>query len=153
MKIRYRRLLKQVKGVQKSPSVFPGEDTRAFLNTFNLLQESPVSYLHVFPYSPRKGTPAANFAGQLEGPVIKDRAGKLRELGRRKRKAFYRTCVGKSFSVLTEGWESEAQKTIKGLSDNYLPVTFPYPRLIKNKLVQILMERVGENGLIGSIQS
>ena len=132
---------------------FPGEDTRAFLNTFNLLQESPVSYLHVFPYSPRKGTPAANFAGQLEGPVIKDRAGKLRELGRRKRKAFYRTCVGKSFSVLTEGWESEAQKTIKGLSDNYLPVTFPYPRLIKNKLVQILMERVGENGLIGSIQS
>ena len=99
------------------------------------------------------GTPAANFTGQLDGQVIKDRAGKLRELGQRKRRAFYRTCVGKSFSVLTEGWQSEVQKTIKGLSDNYLPVTFTHPRLIKNKLVQILMERVGEDGLTGSIQS
>jgi threonylcarbamoyladenosine tRNA methylthiotransferase MtaB len=132
---------------------FPGEDDRAFQNTVNLLQASPVSYLHVFPYSPRKGTPAANFTGQLDGKVIKDRAGKLRDLGQRKRQAFYRTCVGKSFSVLTEGWQSEVQKTIKGLSDNYLPVTFSYPRLIKNKLVQILMERVGEDGLMGSIQS
>ena len=132
---------------------FPGEDNRAFQNTFNLVRESPVSYLHVFPYSPRKGTPAANFAGQLDGSVIKDRAGKLRGLGRRKRKAFYGTCVGKSYSVLTEGWQSEAEKTIKGLSDNYLPVTFPYPRLIKNKLIPVRIERVEKNGLIGSIQS
>jgi threonylcarbamoyladenosine tRNA methylthiotransferase MtaB len=131
---------------------FPGEDDRAFKNTVNLLQTLPVSYLHVFPFSPRKGTPAAKFAGRLDGTVIKDRAGELRDLGRRKRKAFYRSCIGKTFSVLTEGWQSEIQKTIKGLSDNYLPVTFHSPRLIENKLVTIRMERVGEDGLIGLIQ-
>ena len=131
---------------------FPGEENRAFQNTFNLLQELPVSYLHVFPYSPRKGTPAANFAGQLEGPVIKDRAGKLRELGCRKRKVFYGNCVGKSFSVLTEGWQSEAQKAIKGLSDNYMPVIFPSSRLIKNTLVPVRVDRVGDDGLIGTVQ-
>lgn len=130
---------------------FPGEDQKAFQNTFTLLQGLPVSYLHVFPYSPRKGTPAASYADQLDGRVIKFRAGKLRSLGLKKRKAFYLSCVGKSFSVLTEGWQSEALKTVKGLSDNYLPVAFPSPREIKNRLVQVQIERLGEDELIGSI--
>ncbi len=132
---------------------FPGEDDRAFQNTLNLLQTLPVSYLHVFPFSSREGTPAANFAGRLDGPVIKDRARKLRDLGRIKRKAFYRSCVGKTVSVLTEGWQSEIHKTTKGLSDNYLPVIFPSPRLMENRLVSVRLERVGESGLIGSIRS
>lgn len=132
---------------------FPGEDNRAFQNTFALIQDLPVSYLHVFPYSPRKGTPAADFAGQVDGQVIKERAGRLRSLGHKKREVFYRSCVGKSFSILTEGWQSEEKKRIKGLSDNYLPVTFPSTRLIKNNLIPVRIESLGEKGLIGSIIS
>ena len=130
---------------------FPGEDDRSFQNTFSLIQELPISYLHVFPYSPRKGTPASDFTDQVDGKIIKERAGRLRRLGHEKRKVFYRSCVGKSFSVLTEGWQSEENKMVKGLSDNYLPVAFPSPRLIKNKSVPVRIESLGEEGLIGSI--
>jgi threonylcarbamoyladenosine tRNA methylthiotransferase MtaB len=132
---------------------FPGEDDRSFQNTFSLIQELPISYLHVFPYSPRKGTPASGFTDQVDGKVIKDRGGRLRSLGHEKRKVFYRSCVGKTFSVLTEGSQSEESKMIKGMSDNYLPVAFTSPRLIKNNLVPVRIESLGEEGLIGSIQS
>ena len=128
---------------------FPGEDYRSFQNTFSLIQELPISYLHVFPYSPRKGTPASGFTGQDDGNVIKDRAGRLRSLGHEKRMDFYRSCIGKSFSILAEGWQSEENKMIKGLSDNYLPIAFPSPRRIKNRLVSVRIESLGEEGLIG----
>jgi threonylcarbamoyladenosine tRNA methylthiotransferase MtaB len=130
---------------------FPGEDDPAFQNTFSLIQDLPISYLHVFPYSPRKGTPASGFKGRVDGKVIKDRAGRLRSLGHEKRKIFYRSCVGESFVVLTEGWQSEEKKMLKGFSDNYLPIAFPSPRLVKNNLVPIRIESLGEEGLIGSI--
>ena len=132
---------------------FPGEDDRSFQNTFSLIQELPISYLHVFPYSPRKGTPASDFTDQVDGKIIKERAGRLRRLGHEKRKVFYRSCVEKSFSVLTEGWQSEENKMVKGLSDNYLPVAFFSPRLIKNRSVPVRIESLGEEGLIGSIIS
>jgi threonylcarbamoyladenosine tRNA methylthiotransferase MtaB len=129
---------------------FPGEDDQSFQNTYQLIRALPISYLHVFPYSPRKGTPASGFTGQVDGKVIKGRAGRLRTLGHEKRKIFYRSCVGKSFSVLTEGWQSQERKIIKGKSDNYLPVAFPSPRLIKNNLVSVRIESLGDEGLIGT---
>ena len=128
---------------------FPGEDHRAYQNTFSLINDLPISYLHVFPFSPRKGTAAAGFSCQVDRKVIKERAAELRGLGQKKRKAFYNSCLGKEFLVLAEGWQSEGKKMIKGLSDNYLPVTFPSPRLIKNDMVKVCMERLGKNGIIG----
>jgi threonylcarbamoyladenosine tRNA methylthiotransferase MtaB len=56
---------------------FPGEDAQAYQNTLSLIQDLPVSYLHVFPYSPRKGTAAAGFSGQVDQKVIRGRASKL----------------------------------------------------------------------------
>jgi threonylcarbamoyladenosine tRNA methylthiotransferase MtaB len=129
---------------------FPGEDLRAYQNTLSLIQDSPVSYLHVFPYSPRKGTAAARFSGQVDQKLIKERARKLRKIGREKRESFYRSCVGEVFSVLTEGWASQEKEQAKGLSDNYLPVTFPSARLQKNRLVSVRIEGLGENNVIGT---
>jgi len=59
---------------------FPGEDERSFNNTFKLLKNLPVSYLHVFPYSRREGTAAAQFSDHLDHKVIKERAFLLRSL-------------------------------------------------------------------------
>ena len=128
---------------------FPGEDHQACQNTRSLINDLPVSYLHVFPFSPRKGTAAAGFTGQVDKKIIKERAAELRSLGQEKRKAFYQSCLGKELPVLIEGWESEQRKMIKGLSDNYVPVIFPSSRLIKNRIVPVLMEKPGENGVIG----
>ncbi len=129
---------------------FPGEDPRAHQNTLSLIQDLPVSYLHVFPYSPRKGTAAARFPGQVDQKVTKERARKLRKLGREKQKSFYRSCLGGVFSVLIEGWASEEKAQAKGLSDNYLPVAFPSARLQRNRLVSVRIEGLGEHNVIGT---
>jgi len=128
---------------------FPGEDPQAHQNTLTLIQDLPISYLHVFPYSPRKGTAAARFSGQVDRKAIGERAGELRRLGRKKRNNFHRSCLGEVFSVLTEGWLSEERQVVRGLSDNYLPVTFPSARLLKNSLVSVRVEGLGENRVIG----
>ena len=130
---------------------FPGEDNRAYNNSYSLIDDLPVSYLHVFPFSPREGTPAADFDNKVNEKVIKDRARALRDLGKEKRQAFYRSCLGKNFSVLTEGWQSEEKMMIKGLSDNYLKVIFHSPRLIKNRMVSVRIKDLNHQGVSGRI--
>ena len=130
---------------------FPGEDENAFQNTYSLIRKLPVSYLHVFPFSPRKRTAAAGFPDRVDQKVIKERAAQLRALGQQKRRAFYESCLGKEFQVLTEGWHSEKGNMVKGLSDNYLPVAFPSSEPMENRLVRILMEKVGSGVVIGTL--
>ncbi|MDY7038832.1 MAG: hypothetical protein SV375_22100, partial [Thermodesulfobacteriota bacterium] len=64
-----------------------------------------------------------------------------------------RSCIGKEFLVLTEGWESERRNMIKGLSDNYLPVIFPWSRLIKNTIIPVHAESHGKNCIVGRLIS
>ncbi len=127
---------------------FPGETDRAFNNTFGLLQDMPVSYLHVFPYSRRDGTAAAGFPDQLDHEKIKERTLFLRRLDKEKRKVFWGSLVGETFSVLTEGWLPEDRHLISGLSDNYVRFAFPSNSLIKNEIVEVRAEDVTERGII-----
>ena len=121
---------------------FPGEDDKAHENSYSLIDELPVSYLHVFPYSPREGTKAVTFSNHVDSEVIKERAKDLRNLGIKKRKAFYTSCLGMEFEVLTEDYYSKEKNIIKGTSDNYLSVIFPSRRLIKNRLMKVIIEEV-----------
>lgn len=98
---------------------FPGEDNKAFMNSYNLIKASPATYLHVFPYSKRDGTPAADMKGHVPAAEIKERCAKLRALGEEKKEAFALANVGKVLpSVMLEG-KGAVQKA---LSDNYLNV-------------------------------
>ncbi len=81
----------------------PGEDAQAFAQTRDLIQELPIAYLHVFPYSPRPGTRAADMPGRPPGAEVRRRAELLRKLGRAKRLAFVRSQVGRRLSVVVEG--------------------------------------------------
>jgi threonylcarbamoyladenosine tRNA methylthiotransferase MtaB len=128
---------------------FPGEDQAAYRNTTALIRDLPISYLHVFPYSARKGTVAAGFSDPVPEPVIKERTAELRDLGRQKRSAFYESCLGKSFTVLVEGWQSEGKGTVKGLSENYLRVAFHASRLNSNELIPVKIESIGKDMLLG----
>ncbi len=105
-------------------SGFPGESEKAYLNTFSLIRSLPVTYLHVFPFSPRKGTPAASFSERVEPSDIKARTGRLRALGREKRDAFHRLCLKGVFEVITEGGYKEGEGLLRGTSDNYIPMLF-----------------------------
>lgn len=80
---------------------FPTETDKMFANTCDLVEACGLTYLHVFPFSPRQGTPAARMP-QLGRTIIKQRAARLRELGTRQLHAFFESEVGKHRDVLIE---------------------------------------------------
>jgi threonylcarbamoyladenosine tRNA methylthiotransferase MtaB len=130
---------------------FPGEDEKAYLATYNLVKELPVSYCHVFPFSPRKGTPAWTFPDKVPVREIRKRAVGLRSLGEEKRRAFYEFCLGKTFEVLSEGWDQKGL-LVNGLSDNYVPVSFPSSNPSHNEMVRVRIERVDGKMVHGEMQ-
>jgi len=101
---------------------FPGETEAEFANTVRLIEELPVTHLHVFPYSKRPGTVAASMPGQLTGDVKKARAERLRLLGAEKLAAFAARFVGREMEVVVEGGGKGGQ--LKGLTRNYLEMRF-----------------------------
>jgi threonylcarbamoyladenosine tRNA methylthiotransferase MtaB len=80
----------------------PGEDREAFRQTRELVERLPLAYLHVFPYSPRPGTRAAEMDGRPPEREARQRAAELRELGAAKRLAFYQAQVGRRLQVVAE---------------------------------------------------
>lgn len=99
---------------------FPGETEEQFKNTYELVESLPFSYLHVFPFSKRKGTPAAQFPQEVDKSESKKRAELMRALGRKKRQAFYHQFLHQELSVLIE--DRKKDRGWKGLSRNYIPV-------------------------------
>ena len=95
---------------------FPGESEAEFEESRAFLESLPITYLHVFTYSERPGTPAAEAAGVVPVPVRKARNKVLRDLAARKNLAFRRSMVGRTLSVVTLGEGN------MGLSSNYLKV-------------------------------
>jgi threonylcarbamoyladenosine tRNA methylthiotransferase MtaB len=118
---------------------FPGEDDAAFERTLALVEQLPVSYLHVFPFSPRKGTPAAGFKPKVQESIVKQRCTLLRQLGEEKKARFCHANVGRTVQVLIE---SAGSGYARGLSENYLPVVIPEAGQAVNSLVRARIERV-----------
>lgn len=101
---------------------FPGETDEEFEQNRAFIESLPFTYLHVFTYSERPGTPAAAALQQVPMPVRKERNRILRELAARKNLEFRRGMVGKTLSVVTLEQRGIA------LSDNYLKVELAAPR-------------------------
>jgi threonylcarbamoyladenosine tRNA methylthiotransferase MtaB len=99
---------------------FPGESDEEFREGLRFVESLPVAYLHVFPFSPREGTPAATMPAQVNGAIIRERAAALRRISDRKRRAFYGRFSGRDLSVLVQ--ERTPDGLLKGLSRNYIPV-------------------------------
>ncbi|MDD3581946.1 MAG: tRNA (N(6)-L-threonylcarbamoyladenosine(37)-C(2))-methylthiotransferase MtaB [Desulfobacca sp.] len=122
---------------------FPGETEFDLAHTRNLIDALPISYLHVFPFSPRPGTPAALMPQTVTGTEMKRRAQGLRELGKQKKLAFYQQQVGQEFEVLIERCSSGPPERMTGLSANYLRLVMKddgqgVNRLVRARLVQIV---------------
>jgi threonylcarbamoyladenosine tRNA methylthiotransferase MtaB len=99
---------------------FPGESEKQFENTLRFIDGLPLSYLHVFPFSPRPGVPAAEFPGRVQGRELRRRAAVLKALGSQKKRAFREKFIGQHLDVLIE---TEVQPGLwGGLSDNYIRV-------------------------------
>jgi threonylcarbamoyladenosine tRNA methylthiotransferase MtaB len=114
---------------------FPGESEEEFAETVDLIEELPVAYLHVFPFSSRPGTKAAMMTGHLPDRVVSRRAAALRTLGVAKKRAFLERFVGRELDVLVQ--QRGPDRLWRGLSGNYLIVSFPADGDLANRLARV----------------
>ena len=98
---------------------FPGETEEEFNETYNFLDRIKLTKMHIFKYSPRKGTRAATMENQIDGNVKEERSKKLIELNDRNEKEFAKNSIGKEMEVL---FEYNHQGVVGGYSENYLAV-------------------------------
>jgi threonylcarbamoyladenosine tRNA methylthiotransferase MtaB len=132
---------------------FPGEDETAFESTYNLLEKLPISYLHVFPFSARPGTKAADLPGKVDGRIVKDRCEQMRVLGHKKRVEFYRKFLGQKLPILVETKREASTNLLKGISSNYLPVLIKAGDELKNKIVTVKIQKMAGTRLFGNLDT
>jgi threonylcarbamoyladenosine tRNA methylthiotransferase MtaB len=131
---------------------FPGEDEIAFLNTFNMIKELPLTHLHVFSYSPRPGTAAAVMKGQIPNTIKKQRNEVLRDLGLKKNLEFRNRFKGTILKVVLEESSRSDEGEGSGLTDNYIRVTVSgVKRGDYGKEVPVKINEVRESDVIGEI--
>ncbi|MBP7982434.1 MAG: tRNA (N(6)-L-threonylcarbamoyladenosine(37)-C(2))-methylthiotransferase MtaB [Kaistella sp.] len=128
---------------------FPGETEEKFLETYNFLNELPISYLHVFTYSERENTEAAEMAGVVPVPERKKRNKMLRILSEKKKMAFYQTQIGKTLPVL---WEHEDKDGIMfGFTENYVRVQKPYDQNSVNQIENLKLNKIESDGTVSVV--
>ncbi|QOY88523.1 tRNA (N(6)-L-threonylcarbamoyladenosine(37)-C(2))-methylthiotransferase MtaB [Paludibaculum fermentans] len=118
---------------------FPGETAEEFQQTYDFIERLPFTYLHVFTYSERPGTPAVSHAEPVPHQVRKERTRRLRDLAARKNLAFRTAQQGRVLSAVT-------LDNGKALTENYLPVEMAVPRG-SNQLVELMIGGVTSAGL------
>lgn len=125
---------------------FPGETDEHFLETYHFLNELDISYLHVFTYSERDNTAAAEMDGVVSKQVRSKRSKMLRGLSVKKRRAFYESQLGKTYQVLFEGENKEGY--IHGFTSNYVKVKSPWNPELVNTLHNVSLTEIDEDGLV-----
>jgi threonylcarbamoyladenosine tRNA methylthiotransferase MtaB len=131
---------------------FPGEGDDEFNNTFNLLHDLPVAYMHVFPYSERPGTTALKLYPKVPETTKKERASILRNLSSKKREEFALRFMGKKLDVLVEKAKDKRTGLMKGFSNNYLPVLLENnDSSVGGRIVKICAEKYQDGKLYGKI--
>ena len=158
MRRRYRRELyaeraAQIKSVMPHCCIgvdvivgFPGETEEDFLETYRFIQELDISYLHVFTYSERANTPAAEMPDAVPMEERKRRNKMLNILSEKKRHAFYELHLGQHRPVL---WEhSQQEGIVAGFTDNYIKVEAPEIGRIINTIEVVGLEAIEPNGAV-----
>lgn len=125
---------------------FPGETDDYFLETYNFLADLDISYLHVFTYSERDNTEAAEMDGVVPKNVRAKRSKMLRGLSVKKRRAFYENQLGTTRTVLFEAENKEGY--IHGFTENYVKVKAPWNPELVNTLHKVNLTKIDEDGLV-----
>lgn len=150
----YREKIEKIRAAMPTAAIgadvmvgFPGETDAEFEETRRMVDDLPFTYLHVFTYSARPGTPAAAMANQLPAQLARQRNRTLRELALQKKLDFMRGFVGRTVEAITlnvfDGDSTEA------LTENYLPLRLQ-GKIAPNRWVRARVERVADEQLVGS---
>ncbi|PLW90284.1 MiaB/RimO family radical SAM methylthiotransferase, partial [Mucilaginibacter sp.] len=130
---------------------FPGETREDFLDTYQFLNDLDISYLHVFTYSERENTPAAEMAGTVPGSTRAERSKMLHILSDKKRRAFYESQLGKTDKVLFEGDIKDG--LMHGFTRNYVKVCAKYDPVLVNEIKTVQLTAISPDGDVEIMES
>ncbi|MDD4238193.1 MAG: tRNA (N(6)-L-threonylcarbamoyladenosine(37)-C(2))-methylthiotransferase MtaB [Desulfotomaculaceae bacterium] len=130
---------------------FPGEREVDFQNTYRFVENLSYSRLHVFKFSPRRGTPAADYPEQVDPPTREQRSSSLIRLGEKMATRFASSLIGMELTVLVERSLPEADGLYEGLTDNYVRTVFPGDEDLPGQVVKVKIGGLEENHLTGKI--
>lgn len=123
---------------------FPGESDEDFTDTFNFLEGLDLSYLHVFSFSARSNTPAADYPDQIKTETRHMRSKILQKLSEKKKLEFYRSCTGKQYKVLWENTDQDG--IISGFTENYIRVVNDSKKYMQGNISMVSLCEIDENG-------
>jgi threonylcarbamoyladenosine tRNA methylthiotransferase MtaB len=132
---------------------FPGETDAMFENTRRMIEDLPFTTLHVFSYSPRKGTEASGFTNDIPKAVKKERNKILTELGNQKARIFRESLLNQSIPVLAENSRDPQTGRLRGHSDTYIPVSFEGGDEWMNRIIPVRVTEVSEQQVSGCLLS
>lgn len=157
--LHYERLVDAIRGRIPGVSIttdvivgFPGETDAEFQATLSFVERVAFSRLHVFRYSRRKGTPAAEMPHPVGPQIAQARAQRLTSLGRRMAQEFHNRLARTKVVVLFESCRAEGSTTVwQGLTDNYVRVYVSSRENLANTLAQVVCHSADETGLRGEL--
>lgn len=130
---------------------FPGEDEIAFEQTLNLIRETSPAYLHVFPFSPRPGTPAASFKPRVPEKTARQRVEELRDLSSKLRRRFYERFLGRTLTAVLEENSAKRAVFLKARTDNYIPISVNgMASLAQERFFRVRLESVVDGQVFGT---
>ncbi|MFZ5965576.1 MAG: tRNA (N(6)-L-threonylcarbamoyladenosine(37)-C(2))-methylthiotransferase MtaB [Bacillota bacterium] len=130
---------------------FPGETEEEFQKTLHFVKEIEFSQIHVFKYSPRKGTPAAKYEGQVPSTIKNQRSEELIALANACAEAYNQRFIGRDKKILFEEQSKELEGYYQGFTDNYIRVLAKSESNVEGALKSVRLDKVHKDGLIGTI--
>ena len=127
---------------------FPGETEEDFMQTYTLLEEVGASFLHIFPFSERAGTPAVTMPNKVQSRISTERVSRLEELSSKLHKSFSEKFLGEVREVLFESTDRSGK--MYGYTDNYLRVSVPYNTEYINQICKVKLLALDAEGNITS---
>lgn len=125
---------------------FPGESKANFDDACKFLEDLPLSYLHVFTYSERPGTPAAEMQGKVHNRIRDERSIQLHQISEEKKNAFYRSQIGKEKFLIPEG---KLKSRIKGFTENYIETLVEPDPGGRDQLLKVRLSHLLPDGTMG----
>lgn len=123
---------------------FPGEGEEEFMETYTLLEEVGASFLHIFPFSERPGTPAVSMPNKVQSRIATERVARLEELSERLHRSFAERFLGTEREVLFESTDHDGM--MYGYTDNYLRVAAPYDTAKINEICRVKLVDITPEG-------
>jgi len=130
---------------------FPGESEDDFQATCDVAQAVGFSKIHIFPFSPRRGTPAAEMTDQIRPQIKAERVERLSALERKLRAAYYAKLCGRRLRVLVETAASNRPGYVSGTACRYAPVRLPAGSELVGQYADVVAHTVVDGGIEGAI--